>query len=266
MDKKEDVVEDPVAPWVSFPCGSVEFENVSFRYMERGDVLENVSFSIPSRSTSVLVGPSGAGKSTVVDLLMRFYDPVGGTITIDGHDLRKVRLCDLRAAVAVVEQTPFFFHSTIRENLAFAAPGASLAACEEAARRAEIHFFIDSLPDRYETVLGERGLTLSAGQRHRLAIARALLRNPAVLILDEPTAALDPNAEFALGETLRTLSQACTVVIVTHRPALVTIADHVIVLENGHVVESGPPGLLITGGSALSRHFRESLLPKTLVM
>ncbi|HEX4167367.1 MAG TPA: ATP-binding cassette domain-containing protein [Bryobacteraceae bacterium] len=176
---------------------------------------------------------------------MRFYDPASGAVLIDRHDLKELRLCDLRSAVCVVEQLPFFFHSTIRDNLQFAVPAATPADCAEAARKADIHDFIVSLPDRYETVLGERGLTLSAGQRQRIAIARALLCKPSVLILDEPSAALDPNSEFALGETLRKLASACTILIVTHRPALVDIADQVTVLENGRICESGVPRQLM---------------------
>jgi ATP-binding cassette subfamily B protein len=145
-----------------------------------------------------------------------------------------------------VDQSPFFFHTTIKENLLFAAPGATPSECEQAARQAGVHEFICSLPNEYETVLGERGLSLSVGQRQRLAIARALLRRPALLILDEPSAALDPHAELALAETLRGLASRCTILVVTHRAALVGIADQVIVLEEGRIAKSE---------AAIARHF-----------
>ena len=266
LDKKEDIVEHPGAALLPPGNGDVEFGHVSFGYNGRSEVLHDVSFTVSGRSTCVLVGASGAGKSTIADLLMRFYDPATGTVLLDGHDLKDLRLSDLRNAVSIVEQLPFFFHSTIRENLLFAVPNASPGDCETAARQADIHDFIDSLPHRYETVLGERGLTLSAGQRQRLAIARALLRKPSVLILDEPSAALDPNSEFALGETLRKISATCTIVIVTHRPALVDIADQVIVLEDGRIAERGVPQRLLASDSALSRHFRETLSTKAVAV
>ena len=255
LDAEEEVTEDPRAMPVALTRGAIGFQHVSFEYKGRHRVLHDVSFTIPERSTCVLVGASGAGKSTAADLLMRFYDPASGAIKIDGHDLEGLRLCDLRSAVSVVDQLPFFFHSSVRENLQFARPAASSVECEQAARQADIHEFVASLPGGYETVLGERGLMLSAGQRQRLAIARALLSKPAVLVLDEPSAALDPDAEFALGETLRKISATCTILVITHRPALVGIADQVIVLEQGRIAESGDPHDLLARESALSRHF-----------
>jgi ATP-binding cassette subfamily B protein len=251
LDKKEEVVEDPNAASAALAHGSVEFRHVAFRYNQRAEVLRDVSFAIPARSTCVIAGASGAGKSTIADLLMRFYDPASGEILMDGHNLKSLKLADLRDAIGIVEQLPFFFHASIRDNLVFALPSASAEDYEKAARQAGIHEFINSLPGKYETLLGERGLTLSAGQRQRLAIARAMLRNPAVLMLDEPSAALDPNAEFALCETLRGFSSNCTILIVTHRPALLRIADQVILLDNGRVAESTD--------AALSHHFREAM-------
>lgn len=258
LDAAEEVTEDPSAYPLFAPAGAVNFENVCFGYRGRGEVLHDISFHVPARTTCVVVGASGAGKSTIADLLMRFYDPASGTISIDGHDLRALRLNDLRRSIAMVEQAPFFFHASIRENLEFAAPAASFNDLERAAALADIRDFIHSLPERYETVLGERGLTLSAGQRQRLAIARALLRKPSILILDEPSAALDPAAEFALIETLRLLASEYTILIVTHRPAFLECADQVIVLDAGRVAENGSPDRLIAG-SALHRHFRDAL-------
>jgi ATP-binding cassette, subfamily B, bacterial len=259
LDHHEEVAEAPDTVSVAIRRGEIQFDNVAFRYNGRNEVLHDLSFQIAAGSTCVIAGASGAGKSTITDLLMRFYDPASGRVLLGGYDLKRISLTDLRNAVAIVEQLPFFFHASIRENLLFAAPAASAEDCVTAAMQAGIHDFVVSLPDGYETVLGERGLTLSAGQRQRLAIARALLRKPSVLILDEPSAALDPNAEFALAETLRALASACTIVIATHRLALLDIADQVIVLENGSIVENGSPQQLLRTDSALSRHFRESV-------
>jgi ATP-binding cassette subfamily B protein len=257
LDQKPEVLErpDPIDALVA--AGAIEFKNVTFRYQERDPVLRNLSFFVPAKTACVIVGESGAGKSTVIDLILRFYDPESGAILLDGAELSQMRLDCVRSAVTVVEQLPFFFHASLLENLRFARPEASVEEIEDAVRRAGIDGFIHSLPLGYETILGERGLMLSAGQRQRLAIARGLLRNPAALILDEPSAALDPTSEFALGETLKKLTSSCTVLVVTHRPALLQIADQVIVLENGQVVESGPPQALSDPYSALARHFRE---------
>lgn len=248
-------ISDPLA--LEPVDGSVTFDRVSFDYFRRESTLRGVSFHIPGRSTCVIVGASGSGKSTIADLLLRFYPPASGAVLVDGQATAKARIADIRDAVAMVDQTPFFFHATIRENLRFAAPDLTDAALLKACNAAGIKGFIDSLPDGYDTVIGERGLSLSAGQRQRLAIARALLRKPRILILDEPSAALDPSAEFALAETLSALQSACTIVIITHRPALVSIADQVLVLDDGRIVESGPPQALLQSDSALSRHFRE---------
>ena len=181
------------------------------------------------RSTiCAVVGPSGAGKSTIADLILRLYDPDAGVVKLDGHDLRELRLADLRRAVALVDQTPHLFHSTIRENIAYARPEATEEEIVVAARAAAIHDSIAALPQGYDTLVGERGLTLSAGERQRLAIARALLRDPQVLVLDEPTAALDPANEQSLCDTLLGLMQGRTTIIVTHRPALIAIAGLVV--------------------------------------
>jgi ATP-binding cassette, subfamily B, bacterial len=250
-------VEEPTSPFgfVS-QNGAVRFEDVSFGYDSRG-VLTRVSFQVEPRSVCVLVGATGAGKSTIIDLLLRFYDPSAGVVTLDNTDIRKLSFADLRRSIAVVDQTPFMFHSTIRENLLFAAPGTTQPEWDEALKAAGVYEFVDSLPARYETLLGERGLAVSAGQRQRPAIAHALLRKPSVLVLDEPSSALDPTAEFLLGQTLRSVASSCTVLVVTHRPALLEIADRAVVLENGRIVEQGHPAELRFVESALNRHFRE---------
>lgn len=256
LDAAEEVVERPNAVALRLTDACVRFESVWFGYRGRGEILRNVTFDLPAFATSVIVGASGAGKSTLADLLMRFYDPSSGEVKIGGRDLRDMRLTDLRAAVAVVEQTPFFFHSSIRENLMLAAPAASFWDLQDAVKRVGMQAFIESLPAGYETVLGERGLALSAGQRQRLAIARALLRRPLLLILDEPSAALDPQNEWALMDTLRELRSMCTILIATHRAALVQIAQNVVVLENGCVSAQGRPQDLQVH---LAAHFRNEL-------
>ncbi len=237
LDEPAEVSEAENAQTLAVHEGSVGFEEVCFSYRGRAETLHQVSFEIPGGSTAVIVGPSGSGKSTVADLLLRFFDPSAGKVSIDGQDLRDAKMADLRAAVGIVDQTPFFFFGSIRENLLFAWPGAREAEYREACRAAGIDDFIALLPEGYETAIGERGLALSAGQRQRLAIARALLRKPKILVLDEPSSALDPAAEAAIRETLRALAGRCTLLIVTHRPALVSLGDQVIVLENGSVVE-----------------------------
>ena len=257
MDQPEEVQDIPHAPGFRTRTGAIEFHNVSFQYKDRAPVLQDVSFRVAPHSICVVVGPSGAGKSTIVDLCLRFYDPASGSVLLNGEDIRQVQLKDVRETVAIVDQNPFFFNSSIRENLLFANPDATKEDLERAADGAGIQVFIESLVDGYETVLGERGLMLSAGQRQRLAVARALLRQPSLLILDEPSAALDPDAEHALAETIQSLRASCTMMVVTHRTALVDIADQVIVLDRGHIVEAGNPNELFTTASALSRHFRE---------
>ena len=184
----------------------MSFENVTLTFDRNGPVLDGVSFEVGAGETLAVVGPSGSGKSTIADLLLRLLDPDAGVVRLDGHDLRSIRLADLRRHVVLVEQEPFVFHATIAENLRYARPDASQADLEEAARAAGIHEFIRSLPLQYETQVGERGMALSAGERQRIAIARAFLADPAVLVLDEPTAALDPVSRAPGGGGLRNAS------------------------------------------------------------
>lgn len=256
LDTDVEVVELPNPLSLSSSQGRIEFKEVSFAYDCR-PVLNKASFQIEPRTVCVLVGATGAGKSTIIDLLLRFYDPSSGRIVLDGTEIRALSFRDLRDEIAVVDQAPFLFHATIRDNLLFAAPHSLDSELEAALRSAGIDDFIASLPAGLGSTVGERGLALSAGQRQRLAIARALLRKPSVLVLDEPSSALDPTAEFMLGESLRSLTSHCTVLIVTHRPALLEIADRAIVLENGEIVEQGSPSELRFAESALGRHFRE---------
>jgi ATP-binding cassette subfamily B protein len=237
--------------------GDIVFDHVRFRYSADVPVLEDVSFTIPAGKICAIVGSSGTGKSTLSDLLLRFYDPDSGSISIDAHDLRDLRLHDLRREVALVEQTPFLFRATIRENIAYAKPGAMLGEIRACASNAAIDDFIQSLPQGYDTIVGERGCTISAGERQRIALARALLRDPSILILDEPTAALDPASESAVARALAKTLRGRTVIVITHRVSLVEGADLALVLHAGKIIEAGAPRELLQSGSnsQLSRQF-----------
>ena len=229
-------VADPVPlPWVRH---AITFEKVRFQYGHDVPVLRDVSFTIPAGQMCAIVGASGAGKSTLADLLLRFHDVDSGSITIDGQDIRELRLEDLRRQVAMVEQTPYFFRASIRENIAYGRPEATLEEIRNCAAAAAIDSFIQSLPNGYETILGERGLTLSVGERQRIALARALLRDPRILILDEPTSALDPAAEAAVTGELMNVLRGRTSILITHRMSLAELADMVVVLEDGCMLES----------------------------
>ena len=235
LDVPVEVTE--VAAPLSLPaiCHAIEFENVGFHYAHGVPVLRDVSFTIPAGAMCAIVGASGAGKSTLADLLLRFYDTDSGTISIDGQDIRELRLKDLRQQIAIVEQTPYFFRASIRENIAYGRPQATLEDIRNCAAAAAIDAFIQSLPQGYETILGERGLTLSVGERQRIALARALLRDPRILILDEPTSALDPTSEAAVTGELLNVLRGRTSILITHRMHLVEMADMVVVIEDGSV-------------------------------
>ncbi len=235
LDTPVEVVERPDARPLAEVRGEIEFENVTVRYGRETAVLDAVSFRVPAGGICALVGPSGVGKSTIADLILRLCDPDSGTVRLDGQDLRDVRLADLRGAIALVDQAPCLFHASIRENIAYGNPEAAREEIIAAARAAAIHDFIAELPDGYDTLVGERGLTLSAGERQRIAIARALLRRPPVLVLDEPSAALDAATEKSLSAALAELMRGRTAIVITHRPALIEIADYVVVLDGGKV-------------------------------
>jgi ATP-binding cassette subfamily B protein len=227
-------VEDAGQPLDPPVRGEIQFNNVTFRHDRDNVVLDGVSFRVPAGSICAIAGPSGIGKSTIADLLVRFYDPESGAVRLDGRDLREIRLADLRSHIALVDQSAYLLHASIRENIAYGRPEAAEDEIVAVAQAAAIHERVMALPEGYETIVGERGLALSAGERHRITIARALLCNPAVLVLDEPTAALDAETERGLAITLKHSLRGRTAIIITHRQALIDAADMVVeLLDSG---------------------------------
>ncbi len=239
MDANVEIEDAPDAKPLQVAEGRVNFDDVRFRYDPDREILKGVSFEIPGGKTLAVVGPTGSGKSTLGRLLYRFYDVESGAIRIDGQDLRDVTQHSLRQAVGVVPQDTVLFNDTIFYNIAYGRPGASREEVEAAAKAARLHEFVAALPKGYETEVGERGLKLSGGEKQRVSIARAILKNPPILILDEATSALDTRTERAIQESLRALSANRTVLVVAHRLSTVVEADEIIVLDSGAVVERG---------------------------
>lgn len=243
LDAAPEVVERADAVPLQDVRGEIEFDDVSLTH-GRGAVLDGVSFRTEHGRTLAVVGASGSGKSTIADLVVRLIDPDAGTVRLDGRDLRSVRLADLRRHVQVVEQTPVLFHASIEDNVRYARPDATEAELAAALDAAGLPGFVEGLPDGRRTIVGDRGLALSAGERQRIALARAFLTNPAVLVLDEPSAALDPAAERLLIEACRRGMRGRTTILISHRLDLVRAADHVVVLDDAHIVEEGAPAEL----------------------
>jgi ATP-binding cassette, subfamily B, multidrug efflux pump len=240
LDTKNDITDKPDAIRLPDVTGTVKFENVTFRYFGGGEpVLKNVSFTANPGETIALLGATGSGKTTIINLLPRFYDPSEGKITIDGHDLRDLKLESLRSHIGIVLQETTLFSGTIRENIAFGKPEASQAEIEAAARAAQAHDFIMSFPEGYNTHVGERGTTLSGGQKQRVAIARALLLNPRILILDDSTSSVDLNTEAEIQKALESLMRGRTSFVIAQRISTVINADKIIVLERGEIVAEG---------------------------
>jgi ATP-binding cassette, subfamily B, bacterial len=254
LDTPPDVVEAPAPVRLEVVSGAIEFDRVSLD-LGRGDLLTSVSFDVAPGETLALVGPSGSGKSTIADLLLRLIDPDDGVVRIDGHDLRTVSLEDLRRHVVLVDQEPCVFHTSMAENIRYARPDASDADVRAAAHAAGIDEFIAALPHGYQTIAGERGTALSAGERQRLAIARALLTDPDVLVLDEPTAALDPAKEQEVLAGYMSQRRGRTTILITHRLTLAASADRILVLSGGAIVEDGRPAELHARGGAFARLF-----------
>ena len=243
-------IEDrPGAPALAVQRGAVTFRHVDFRYDPRREILRDVDFAVPPGAKVAIVGPSGAGKSTIARLLFRFYDVTDGAIEIDGQDIRDVTQDSLRRAIGVVPQDTVLFNDTIFYNIAYGRPGASRAEIEEAARFAHIHDFIAALPDGYQTMVGERGLKLSGGEKQRVAIARVILKAPRILIFDEATSALDTKTEREIQASLAEVAAGHTTLAIAHRLSTVIDADQILVLEAGRIVERGNHReLLVRGG------------------
>jgi len=246
---EESEIREPSNPVVPNSCrGELEFRSVSFNYGAGDMVLRSISFRAEPGQTIALVGSTGAGKTTLVSLVPRFHDPVSGQVLLDGHDLRHLSLAFIRSRVALVLQEALLFHGTIWENMAYGRTGARREDAIAAAREAGIHDLIEGLPDGYDTLVGERGATLSGGQRQGISIARAMLRNAPIVILDEPTTGLDAFSERRVMEALRRLTSGRTTLIIAHRLATVTGADAILVLDQGHIVQMGTHKQLLDRG------------------
>jgi ATP-binding cassette subfamily B protein len=256
LERNREVDDAPGAPALQVRQGHVRFENVSFAYDPSRPILHGVSFEIPPGKTVAVVGPSGAGKSTLARLLYRFYDIDSGHISIDGQELRSVTQASLRSAIGIVPQDTVLFNDTVQYNIAYGRPGATRAEVEAAAQAAHIHAFISATPKGYDTMVGERGLKLSGGEKQRVAIARTLLKNPPILIFDEATSALDSANERAIQAELRAVSQGKTALVIAHRLSTVVDAHEIVVMEAGRVVERGPHAELLARGGRYAQMWR----------
>ena len=262
LDIRSEVVETPDALQLPRLRGRIEFDHVSFEYVAGRAVLQGVSFVVEPGQLAALVGPSGAGKTTVTYLLPRLYDPTGGSIRLDGHDLRSVSLDSLRSQIGMVTQETFLFHSTIRENLRYGRTDATEDELVEACKVAQLHDFIAGLPEGYDTVVGERGYRLSGGEKQRLAIARVVLMDARILILDEATSHLDSLSEGLMRTALEPLLQGCTSLVVAHRLSTVLRADVILVLDQGRVVERGTHAQLLASGGLYACIYEEQFRPQ----
>ena len=257
VETEPDIVDAPDAKPLENVKGTVEYDKVSFHYSDDDTlVLSNVSFQIEAGKSVALVGPSGSGKTTICSLLPRFYDVTGGSVRIDGRDIRKLTLESLRNQIGLVQQDVYLFCGTIRENIAYGKPGASIEEIEDAARKANIHDFIMSLPDGYDSFVGERGTRLSGGQKQRISIARVFLKNPPILILDEATSALDNESERWIQHSLEELAKNRTTITIAHRLSTIRNADEILVVADTGIVERGThEELLVMNG--IYAHYNE---------
>ncbi|MBQ5941737.1 ABC transporter ATP-binding protein/permease [Massilia sp. AB1] len=259
LDQNREVADAPAAQPLVTRGARVEFSHVEFSYETKRQILFDVDFTIPAGTTTAVVGHSGSGKSTLSRLLFRFYDVNGGSIRIDGQDLRGVTQQSLRAAIGIVPQDTVLFNDTIEYNIAYGRPGASHEDIVAAARAASIHDFIESLPDGYKTMVGERGLKLSGGEKQRVAIARTLLKDPAILIFDEATSALDSKSEQAIQAQLKEIAKDRTTLVIAHRLSTIADAQQIIVLDHGKIVERGTHGSLLAARGLYAQMWERQL-------
>jgi ABC-type multidrug transport system fused ATPase/permease subunit len=262
MDEPEEVTDLPDAVDLPPGDGRVRFDRVSFGYDLERPVLRDVDLELQPGRTVALIGHTGSGKTTLATLVPRFYDTAAGTVTVDGLDVRKVKLVSLRRQIGIVAQDPFLFSDTVRENIAFGRPDASQEEIEEAARLAQAHDFVVALPEGYDTVIGERGITLSGGQRQRIAIARALLLDPRILILDDATASVDATTEAKIRLGLRQAMRNRTTIIIAHRLSTLALADELVVLDRGRIVARGTHEDLIQRSPVYREIYEHGLLER----
>ncbi len=256
METEPEIVDAPDAKPLTDVKGRVCYEDVSFHYSDDDTpVLSHVSFEIPAGKSIALVGPSGSGKTTICSLLPRFYDVTGGRVTIDGRDVRTLTLKSLRTQIGMVQQDVYLFSGTIRENIAYGKPGASMDEIIEAAKRANIHDFIQELPDGYDTFVGERGARLSGGQKQRISIARVFLKNPPILVLDEATSALDNESERWIQQSLEELSAGRTTITIAHRLSTIRNADEIIVITEDGIAERGTHETLLQQNGIYAHYY-----------
>ena len=259
VETDPEIVNAPDAVELTNVKGDVEYQNVSFHYSDDdAPVLSNVSFKIPAGKSIALVGPSGSGKTTICSLLPRFYDVTGGTICIDGKDVRKLTLESLRNQIGIVQQDVYLFCGTIRENIAYGKPSATMEEIVEAAKKANIHDFIESLPDGYDSFVGERGTRLSGGQKQRISIARVFLKNPPILILDEATSALDNESERWIQKSLEELAANRTTITIAHRLSTIRNSDEILVVANNQIAERGKHEELLALGGIYAHYYEMS--------
>ena len=255
METEPDIQEAPDAVELEHVTGDIQYKDVSFQYTDKEQVLSHLNIQIPAGKTCALVGPSGGGKTTICSLLPRFYDVTGGSVLVDGHDVRQLKLKSLREAIGIVQQDVYIFAGTVRENIAYGKKDATQQEIEEAAKNANIHDFIMGLEDGYDTYVGERGTRLSGGQKQRIASARVFLTNPPILILDEATSALDNESEKHIQEALDRLSVGRTTVVIAHRLSTIRSAEKIIVIDEGGVKEQGNHHQLMELDGIYARYF-----------